>query len=63
MGSAVAGHRTGDEPTHEVERGYGQTAEVEAYANQRLSLAKLGRPTADRPRFRTGPGKTGRPGL
>jgi hypothetical protein len=43
--------------------GRGQTAEVGAYANQRLNLAKLGRPMEEMPRFRTGPGKTGRPGL
>ena len=28
-----------------------------------LASLKLGRPTEGRPRFRTGPGKTGRPGL
>src|SRR5229473_6004480 len=43
--------------------GCGQTTEVGAHANQRLSLAKLGRSTEEMPRFRTGPGKTGRPGL
>src|SRR3984893_18166940 len=49
--------------TLEMELGCGQTTEVGAYANQRLSLAKLGRSTEEMPRFRTGPGKTGRPGL
>ncbi len=63
IGSAAAGHRAGDKLTHEVERGYGQTTEVGAYANQRLNLAKLGRPMEEMPWFRTGPGKTGRPGL
>src|SRR4029077_13485927 len=43
--------------------GCGQTTEVGAYANQRLNLAKLGRPTEEMPRFRTGPEKLGRPGL
>ena len=43
--------------------GRGQTTEVGAYANQRLNLAKLGRPLEEMPWFRTGPGKTGRPGL
>src|ERR1700731_2464427 len=43
--------------------GRGQTTEVGAYANQRLNLAKLGRPMEEMPWFRTGPGKTGRPGL
>src|SRR6266446_8179742 len=42
--------------------GRGQTTEVGAYANQRLNLAKLGRPMEEMPWFRTGPGKTGRPG-
>jgi len=46
-----------------MERGCGQTRKVGVYANQRLSLTKLGRPTEERPRFRTGPGKTGCPGL
>jgi hypothetical protein len=36
---------------------------VGASANQRLNPAKLGRPTEARPRFQTGPGKTGCPGL
>jgi hypothetical protein len=63
IGSAVAGHRAGDKPTYEVERGYGQTMEMGAYANQRLNLAKLGRPMEERPRFRTVPGKSGRTGL
>ena len=44
-------------PRHEVERGYGQTTEVGAYANQRVNLSKLGRPMEERPRFRTVPGK------
>jgi hypothetical protein len=43
--------------------GRGQTTEVGAYANQRLNLAKLGRPMEEMPRFRTGPVKPGRPGL
>jgi len=63
IGSAVAGHSAGATPTHEVERGYGQTTEVEVYANQRLNLTKLGRPMEERPRFRTVPGKSGRTGL
>jgi len=32
------------EPTYERELGPGQTTEVGAHANQRLNLAKLGRP-------------------
>jgi len=63
IGSAAAGHRTGGKPTIEVERGYGQTTEVEVYANQRLNLSRLGRPMEQRPRFRTVPGKSGRTGL
>ena len=51
------------EPTYERELGPGQTTEVGAHANQRLNLAKLGRPMEEMPWFRTGPGKTGRPGL
>jgi hypothetical protein len=47
----------------ETALGRGQTTEVGAYANQRLNLAKLGRPMEEMPWFRTGPGKTGRPGL
>jgi hypothetical protein len=46
-----------------MERGYGQTAEVGEYANQRLSPAKLGRPTEERPGLQTGPGKSGRSAL
>jgi len=52
-----------DKPTCERELGSGQTTEHGAYANQRLNLAKLGRPRAEMPGFRTGPGKTGCPGL
>jgi hypothetical protein len=61
--SVVVGHRADISLTLEMALGCGQTTEVGAYANQRLSLAKLGRPTEEMPRFRTGPGKTGRPGL
>jgi len=43
--------------------GCGQTIKAGVYASQRLSLAKLGRPAEDRPRSRTGPGRSGRPGL
>lgn len=50
-------------PSLEMALGRGQTTEVGAYANQRLNLAKLGRPMEEMPWFRTGPGKTGRPGL
>ena len=46
-----------------MERGYGQTAAVGAYANQRLKPAKRGRPMEDRPGLQTGPGKSGRPAL
>jgi len=38
------GHRAELSLTHERELGSGQTMEVGAYANQRLNLAKLGRP-------------------
>jgi|BogFormECP03_OM2_1039629.scaffolds.fasta_scaffold11055_2 hypothetical protein len=41
----------------------GKPTEVEAYANQRLNLSKLGRPMEERPRFRTVPGKSGCTGL
>jgi hypothetical protein len=51
------------EPTYERELGPGQTTEAEAYANQRLNLAKLGRLWEEMPIFRTGPGRTGSPGL
>jgi len=61
--SGVVGHRADISLTLEMALGCGQTTEVGAYANQRLSLAKLGRSTEEMPRFRTGPGKTGRPGL
>ena|SRR5260370_21484182 len=61
--SVVVGHRADISLTLEMALGCGQTTEVGAYANQRLSLAKLGRSTEEMPRFRTGPGKTGRPGL
>ena len=46
-----------------MERGYGQTAEVGASANQRLNPAKLGRPMEERPGLQTGPGKSGSPAL
>ncbi len=49
--------------TLEMALGCGQTTEVGAYASQRLNLAKLGRSMEEMPRFRTGPGKTGCPGL
>ncbi|MGA7927979.1 MAG: hypothetical protein WCA20_18565, partial [Candidatus Sulfotelmatobacter sp.] len=39
----------------EMALGRGQTTEVGAYANQRLNLAKLGRPMEEMPWFRTGP--------
>jgi hypothetical protein len=42
--SVVAGHRTGDQPMSEVERGRGQTREVGAYAHQCLNLTELERP-------------------
>jgi hypothetical protein len=34
-----------------------------AYANQSLNLTQLERPMEEKPRFRTGPEKLGRPGL
>jgi hypothetical protein len=49
--------------TYETGLSLGQTAEIGAYADQRLNLAKLGRLKEERPRLRTGPGKSGRPGL
>ena len=61
--STVAGHRTGEQPMSEVERGCGPTREVGAYANQSLNLTQLERPMEEKPRFRTGPEKLGRPGL
>jgi hypothetical protein len=61
--SEVVGLRADISLPLEMALGRGQTTEVGAYANQRLNLAKLGRPMEERPWFRTGPGKTGRPGL
>ena len=49
--------------TYERELSFEQTTEVGAYADQRLNLAKLGRLKEERLRLRTGPGKTGSPGL
>jgi hypothetical protein len=49
--------------TDETGLSFGQTTEVGAYTDQRLNLAKLGRLKEERPRLRTGPGKSGRPGL
>ena len=49
--------------TSEMALGCGQTTEVGAYVNQRLNPTKLGRPMEEMPRFRTGPGKSGCPGL
>ncbi len=49
--------------TCEMELSLEQTTEVGRIANQRLNLAKLGRPKEDRPRLRTVPGKSGRTGL
>jgi hypothetical protein len=46
-----------------MERCYGQTAAVGAYANQRLNPATLGRPMEERPGLQTGPGKSGCPAL
>ena len=61
--SEVVGLRADISLPLEMALGHGQTTEVGAYANQRLNLAKLGRPMEEMPWFRTGPGKTGRPGL
>jgi hypothetical protein len=61
--SEVVGLRADLSLPLEMALGRGQTTEVGAYANQRLNLAKLGRPMEEMPWFRTGPGKTGRPGL
>jgi len=50
--AVVAGHRTGDKPTHEVDLGCGGTTEVEGHVNQRASLAKDGKAhMEERPRF------------
>jgi hypothetical protein len=43
IGSAVAGHRAGAKPTHEMGRSYGQTRAVGACANQRLTPAAAGK--------------------
>ena len=53
--SGAFGHSAELSLTHVMELGPGQTTEVGAYANQRLNLAKLGRPREEMPRFRTGP--------
>ena len=62
-GQPTARHRAGVKSLSAVKRGYGQTVEVGAYANQRLNLAKLGRPIGEMPRLQTGPGKSGSPAL
>jgi hypothetical protein len=46
-----------------MELGLGQTREVGAYADQRLNLAKLGRPREDSQDSEPDLGKSGRPGL
>ena len=63
QGQPTARHRAGVKSLSAVKRGYGQTVEVGAYANQRLNLAKLGRPIGEMPRLQTGPGKSGSPAL
>jgi hypothetical protein len=61
--NGVVGLRADISLALEMALGCGQTREVGAYANQRLNLAKLGRSMEEMPRFRTGPGKPGCPGL
>jgi hypothetical protein len=46
-----------------MELGLGQTREVGAYADQRLNLAKLGRPREDSQDSEPDLGKSDRPGL
>jgi hypothetical protein len=63
MEQPVARHSAGIKSLSAVKRDYGQTAEVEVYANQRLNLAKQGRSMEEMPRLQTGPGKSGSPAL
>jgi hypothetical protein len=46
-----------------MERGYGQIAEVGAYANQRLNPRQARKAYGGKPGLQTGPGKSGRPAL
>src|SRR5216684_1578144 len=48
--SAAVRHRAGAKPTRQWNEAYGQTAEVGAYANQRLNPVKLGRPMEEKAR-------------
>ena len=62
--SKVVGLRADLSLPLEMALGRGQTTEVGAHANQRLNLAKLGRPKEDAwPRLQTVPGKSGRTAL
>src|ERR1039457_6969486 len=55
--------KTGAAPKLAWRRGWGQTGEDGAYTNQRFNLSSPGKAHGRKPRFQTGPGKSGRPGL
>jgi hypothetical protein len=61
--SAAVRHRAGAKPTRQWNEAMGKPRQSGAYANQRLNLAKLGRPMEERPGLQTGPGKSGSPAL
>ena len=55
--------KTGATPRPVRRRGWRQTRMAGVYTDQRLNLSKLGKAFGRKPRFQTGPGKSGRPGL
>src|SRR5450432_2157512 len=55
--------KTGATPRQVRRRGWRQTRMAGVYTDQRLNLSKLGKAFGRKPRFQTGPGKSGRPGL
>ena len=55
--------KTGTTPRQVRRRGWRQTRLAGAYTDQRLNLSKLGKAFGGKPRFQTGPGKSGRPGV
>jgi hypothetical protein len=55
--------KTGVTPRQVMRRGWRQTRMAGVYTDQRLNLSKLGKACGRKPRFQTGPGKSGRPGV
>src|SRR5260370_8154445 len=55
--------KTGVTPRRVKRRDWRQTRMAGVYTDQRLNLSKLGKACGRKPRFQTGPGKSGRPGL